>query len=509
MPDVHLYSDYWASVLGMPGIVNEKLEKRGLINLNIFRTCLNRPSTRLPGVGYSLLLLLLGPVLIPYRMLQRISSRLHVPLEGEEEAKRLLSPYRLKLDDRDDGRVDVNWRGQSIAKGLIDPSRPDVVFSVVYPAYKVLVAVVLAMGVSLFLHWVERQAFLGESFKTALLLLNYPLLVGLLYLIFRDLLTALVAPLPFFLVVWVAAWIGPIRGGMFYNIPALMAGIAFAYFFVDAFMVPRGMAPTLYLYDNDSDGETFPYQKEEAPTWLEGKKYWVWRFVALTPAEIQKFWERDWERVEVWVRADGESAGQIEWVVIDLHFRELWMPYDRLVKDDRAQGHRAVLDTLLEDRERDVTWVIEVDLNLIAHSPELRGIFILPLKQGWRRARIKQLFHSLRVQTSHDNPKLYEERVRELRMTLPDFAEDIPEHLRNFAIRTLNATPWRYWRYPRGVTEQRKNFLYSGHSDFRNVSSCEPKLQFKADPVIEDSHAKSAQPARMAGAKEPAEGAGT
>jgi len=439
-------------------------------------------------------------------MLQRISSRLHVPLEGEEEAERLLTPYRLNLENRDDGRVDVSWRGQSLAKGLIDPSRPDVVFSVVYPAYKILVAVVLAIGVSLFLAWMSRQDSLSESFKTALLLLNYPLLVGLLYLIFRDLLTSLVAPLPFFLVVWVAAWIGPIRGGMFHNVPAMMAGIAFAYFFVDAFMVPRGMAPTLYLYDNDPQSETFPYEKEEAPTWVEGKQYWVWRFVALTPAEIQKFWERDWERVEVWVRADGEEAGQIEWVVIDLHFRELWMPYDRLVHEKRAQGHRAALNSLHADRGRNAAWVIEVDLNLIAHSPELRGIFFLPLKQGWRRARIKQLFQSLRVQTSHDNPKLYEKRVRQLRMTIPDFAEDIPEHLRNFAIRTLSAIPWRYWRYPRGVTAQRDNFLYSGKTEFRNVSSCEPTLQYKADPVMEEQHAKVV---RAAPPEEPVERAGS
>ena len=177
----------------------------------------------------------------------------------------------------------------------------------------------------------------------------------------------------------------------------------------------------------------------------------------------------------------------MEWVVIDLHFRELWMPYERLVQDKRAKGHRAVLEALHNESERDAAWVIEVDLNLIAHSPELRGIFMLPLKQGWRSARIKQLFRSLRVQTSHDRPKLYEERVRQLRMTEADFAEDIPEHLRNFAIRTLNRVPWRYWRYPRGVNAAPKNFLYSGHTEFRNVSSCEPALQFKAEPVGEPS----------------------
>ena len=482
MPDVHVYSDYWASVLGMPGIINEKLERRGLVNLNVFRTCLNRPATRLPGVGYSLLLLLLGPVLIPYRMLQRIASRLHVPLEGEAEAGRLLQPYGLRLRDRDDGNVDVEWGGETLASGLIDPSRPDVVFSVVYPAYKVLVAVALAIGMTLFLSWASQQVFLSESFKTVLLLLNFPILAGILFLVFRDWLTALVAPLPFFLVLWIAAWIGPIRGGMFHNIPAMMAGIAVAYLFVDAFMIPRGMAPTLYLYDNDPDSELFPYQKEEAPTWIQGRKYWVWRFVTLTQAEIHKFWERDWERVEVWVSAEGETAGQVEWVVIDHHYRELWMPYERLVKDQRAQGQKAVLASLREDRTRDAAWVIEVDLNLIGHSPELRGIFLLPLKQGWRRARIKQLARSLRVQISHDAPSVYAERVRQLRMSGPDFMEDIPEHLRNFALRQLNAMPWRYWRYPRGAAALRKSFLYSGYSEFRNVSSSDPELQYKAEP---------------------------
>ena len=79
----------------------------------------------------------------------------------------------------------------------------------------------------------------------------------------------------------------------------------------------------------------------------------------------------------------------------------------------------------------------------------------------------------------------------------------------NFAIRTLNATPWRYWRYPRGVTEQRKNFLYSGPTEFHNVSSCEPALQFKADPVVEQSKEKRAPTVQAAAAEEPAEGAGT
>ena len=135
MIDVHLYTDYWASVLGIRGIVRESVLRRGLADLDVFRTCLNRPSTRLPGFGYYLLVLLAGPVLIPYRMIQRVASRLHIPLAGEETASELLAPYRLQLQPQARGKVDVSWRGERLASAITDPMLPEVVFSVVYPAY--------------------------------------------------------------------------------------------------------------------------------------------------------------------------------------------------------------------------------------------------------------------------------------------------------------------------------------------------------------------------------------
>jgi hypothetical protein len=475
-----VYCDYWASVLGIPGIVSPAAERRGLIHRSIFRSCLDRPETRLPGIGYSLLLLLLGPVLIPYRMAQRIASRLHVQRAGEEEANRLLAPYRLRLQAVSPQRVDVSWGGDVVARDLIDPELPDVEFSVVYPAYKVLVAALLAMLLSIGLHAFMRTEHLSDWFETALLFVNFPLLAGFLYLIFRDWVTALMAPLPVFLVLWSVAWIGPMWDMRLGTLPAILIGLAVAYFMVDVFMIPRAMAPTLYLYDNDPDSPYFSYAPEQAPHWVEGRAYWVWRFVTLSHAELHKFWERDWERVEVWVRADGDLAGQVEWVVVDFHFRELWIPYDRIVTRGQVAEHAAALAEARRDRRADVAWVLEVDTDLLGHWPQLRGLFLLPMRDGWRKARIRQLLRSLHVRMARDNPRQYREVVRQLRLCGADFVEDMPEHLRGYGLRQLISIPWHYWRYPRGANASVRRFLYAGTDVAPATSACEPDLQFKA-----------------------------
>ncbi len=480
MIDVHLYTDYWASVLGIRGIVHEAVLRRGMVDLDVFRTCLNRPRTRLPGFGYYVLVLLLGPVLIPYRMIQRIASRLHIPLAGEETASELLAPYRLQLEPQAGSRVDVSWRGERLASSITDPMLPEVVFSVVYPAYKILIAAVLAIGLSLLSHWVAERPGLQEWLGKLLLFGNFPLLAVLLYAIFRDWWTSFVAPLPVFIVLWVVALLGPTPGLQWSSLPAIFAGLAVGYFVLDSFLVPRGMAPTLYLYVNDPESPHFPYADGHAPYWLRGNTYWVWRFVTLTRAEIHKFWESDWERIEVWVRADGPDAGMVEWVVDDFHFRELWIPYERAVSEGRAAGHRRGLAELRADPGRGAAWVVEVDTDFVGHWPEMRGLFLLPLRGGWRKARLRQLARSLRVQVEADHPRDYREIVHRLRLDRRDFLADIPEYLRWLALRRMISIPWRYWRFPHGANTVARPLLYAGAETDRSPRASEPELQFKA-----------------------------
>jgi hypothetical protein len=309
---------------------------------------------------------------------------------------------------------------------------------------------------------------------------HYPLVAGLLWLLFRDTITAVAAPLPVYLVVGGMQ----IAGGMAEPHPqtfvAALLALALAYFLVDGFLVPRGMEPTLYLYVHDPDSPAHPYERGQEPTWLAGSAYWVWRFTALTHAEVNKFLERDWERVEVWMRADGDAAGQVEWVVLDFHYRELWLPHARLLSPRHASEQAARLAALRADPARRAAWMVEVDMNVLFHSPEMRGIFLMPLEGGWRRARLRQLLASLRAEVEVDRPRDYRAAVRRMRLAGLDVVADIPEHFRGYALRQLLAMPWRYWRYARGANSAARPHVYSRSEPPAPPLASDPALQIKA-----------------------------
>ena len=67
-----LFSDYWASVLNLKGIVNlESLSSVGM-SLESFRKFLNRPSAGLPRFGYLILYSLLKPFLVVFSLFRRL-----------------------------------------------------------------------------------------------------------------------------------------------------------------------------------------------------------------------------------------------------------------------------------------------------------------------------------------------------------------------------------------------------------------------------------------------------
>lgn len=481
LPGLHLYCDYWASVLGLRGVVSHEVQRRGLVDLGIFRSCLDRPETRLPGLRYYLLTLVAGPVLIPYRMVQRIASRLRAPLMGDLEAAQLLEPSRLEIVPEAAGRVGVQWRGRVLASGLADPQRPDVNLSLVFPTYKILVAALLAIGLSLLTNLLLHGVELSHDLESWLRVAHFPVVAVCLFLIFRDAITAIAAPVPVYLVAWGMQLTGAITRPE--TVAVALVGLALAYFLVDALLVPRVVPPALYLYVNDPSDPHFPYQEGQAPTWLAGERYWVWRYVYLTYAELNKFWERDWERVEIWVRADGPAAGQVEWVVVDFHYRELWLPFAQLVPPRRAAAQRQLLEALRQDPGRHAVWMLEVDMNVVFHSPELRGLYLMPLEAGWGRARLRQLAAALRVEVRYDRGRDYRLAVRRMLLAGHDLVADIPEHFRGYALRQLLTTPWRYWRYPRGANSAARPHLYSVPGPSGPLPANEPELQIKAGHV--------------------------
>jgi len=217
------------------------------------------------------------------------------------------------------------------------------------------------------------------------------------------------------------------------------------------------------------------------PYWLEGQAYWVWRYLMLSPAEINKFWERDWERVELWIRADGPDAGVLEWVVTDGHYRELWIPYEAL-------GSGPVLDRCAEEARRLArrgeagTWLLEVDADQIFHTPYFRTVSFLP-EEGSVPAR--RVWHVVRGLWRRARDRDVDRLMRTLeRMELTegvDVLEDVPEVFARAAARHLLAQPWRYWRYPLGATRRRERRAYEPDLPEEPPLAADPALQIKGE----------------------------
>lgn len=474
-----LYCDYWASVLGLRGVVRQAAVRAGRIDPPLFRACLDRPETRLPGWRYYLLTLLTGPALIPYRVLQHARSKLRLHLPAEDEAAELLAPCALAVEPQPDGRARVRHGDQVIGRDLLDPQRAEVVFSLVYPTYKLLFSALGAIVLAFLAQWLVHSGRAPHGLEALVRFAHYPLVVLLSWLVFRDGITAVVAPLPVYVVVGGLNAVGKLSSPRPELFLVALLLLAVAYFLVDGFLVPKGLAPALYYYCADPADDAHPYEPGQAPAWLAGRSYWVWRFTYCAAAELNKFWERDWERVEVWVHADGLQAGDIEWFVLDFHYRELWLPKDRLVSARRQKEQSAVV-ARMRDEDGTILWTIETDMNVVFHSPEIRSIHVVPVEPGWRPARLRQLLSSLHVEEQSDRPRDYRDGVRRLRAVGHDVVADIPEHFRGYALRQLLTTPWRYWRYARGANTALRPYLYSRTGTTEPLPATEPDLQLKS-----------------------------
>jgi hypothetical protein len=472
----YLFCDYWASAFGLRSIIRGSLLERGLLSLDHFRRAIDRPRTRLPKLRYYILAFVLLPALFPYKVVYDIMRLLQGRAEKvDHPVDRLMGQYRLDVDPGEEGRVSVRTRDQLVADKLIDPRLVGVDVSFFYPTYKLLIAglcmVILAMGVVPLLWRLELLSPLKPYFEVVLISLVFLSLL----LIFRDLLTAILAPLPILAVRYLMLTPDS-RGGL------LVAAVGFIllYYMVEWFFLPRPLPPRLFLYVNDPRSEFYPYQREHAPYWLDGSHYWVWRFVVYAPGELTKFWEKDWERVEVWLRADGEQAGEIEWVVYDCHYRELWFSYDRLMSQDR----RAMLEWRFRQglaAGRRLDWVIETDMDLLFHAPFVRGVFLEDADHGRPWHAVTRLFQALRIRPRPDRFEHYEQRLDDLESEGAEFLDDVPEHLRRLALKMIMRMPWDYWRYPLGAKTPARRRVYEDFdaAQSRAAAAADPRYQVK------------------------------
>jgi len=480
-----VYIDYWASVLGLhPGARAAHIE-RGWVDPPLFRAGVHRPDLELPRLRYYMALLLIGPLLLPFRAFRRLGKYpiRHRRGVGDELATRL-EPFQLDLEQRGAGRVDVRIGDCLLGADVIDPCRNAAFSSLFYATYKLPFATVtgiVAMAVAGPL--LSRFGLLDRAMDLWVPLV-LPAIAVLLYVLYRDVATAILGTVPV-LVGWLillavarqtADW------GLFFG--ALVLLLAFS-LVADWFFVPRPVPPSLHFYARDGDARAFE-REEDAPYWLEGECYWVWRYRMLVPAELNKFWERDWERAELWVRADGPDAGRLEWVVVDAHYRELWIPYERLGPPDRLRRQE---EEARENIEAGGTgfWLVEVDMNLVFHTPFVRTVSFVPEGDAVPAQSLWHVLSGLFRRGPRDDPSVYLPALDRIRLARGTAAlADVPEVIASLTARQILAIPWRFWRYPLGAQRRREPRIYDTNRVEDGSLRADRELQIKANTDAED-----------------------
>ncbi len=475
------FCDYWASVLNLKDIVNAGSLSAAGLSLEVFRKILNRPSAGLPRFGYYILYSLLKPFILICSGILRLCGRKPAKTDNaynRDAMQNLLLKHALRIEPTGGGKADVYSEGELVASGLIDPLRLRAAASLFLARYKVFLASAVALGYGALIGPVTSLFGAENVLVPYLGALFYPIVLLILWLMFDDVLTATVAPLPLIAITRIIH-IGQGFGG--FVLAVVLTAVVL--YLVEWFFIPRSLPPALYLYVNDSKNKMFPYRPGHEPYWLEGNHYWVWRYVTLAPAELMKFWEKDWERLEIWVRADGENRGRIEWVVSDWHYRELWYKYEAYA----GARARAIHDKFLERRigtDEPLTWVVDLDMDLVFHCPVVRGIYLAEGRRlsVWRR--ILSILSVIVSKRARENPEDYAQRLEEFEIQGGEFLSDIPEIFRMATARRVLSWPWTYWRFPHGAKASRSVFLYGDVANLKEeaASASDRRLQIK-EPV--------------------------
>lgn len=476
-----VYIDYWASVLSLQAGVRAEHVERGWVDPPLFRAGVHRPDLELPRLRYYVALLLIGPLLLPFRAFRRLGRYpvRHRRQVGDELATRL-EPYRLDLRRRGAGRVDVRAGDAVIASNVVDPRRNAAFSSLFYATYKLPFATVtgiVAMGVAGPL--LSRFGLLDRAMDLWVPVV-LPAIALLLFLLYRDVATAILGTIPVlvgWLVLLAVAGRTPVDWSLFFGALALLLALGLV---ADWFFVPRPVPPSLHFYTRTGDGRAFD-REEDAPYWLEGECYWVWRYLMLVPAELNKFWERDWERAELWIRADGPEAGLLEWVVVDAHYRELWLPYERLGPRDRLHRQRETARQTLQAGGTGF-WLVEVDMNLVFHTPFVRTVSFVPEGDAVPARSLWHILSGLFRQGPRDDPSAYLPALDRIRLARGKAVlGDVPELIASLTARHILAIPWRFWRYPLGAHRRRDPRIYDGNTHEDGLLKADRELQIKAN----------------------------
>jgi hypothetical protein len=167
---------------------------------------------------------------------------------------------------------------------------------------------------------------------------------------------------------------------------------------------------------------------------------------------------------------------------MDAHYRELWIPFERLGAPLRLRRQAQSAETNVAVGGTGF-WLVEVDMNLVFHSPFVRTVTfvteedLLPVRSFWH------MLSGLFRKRHRDDAREYLQSLDRVRLERGrGVLSDLPEAIVSVASRHILSIPWKYWRYPLGAHRRRERRLYEGEGEATGAPKADRGLQIKDMP---------------------------
>ncbi|KAL0241500.1 hypothetical protein GEMRC1_006735 [Eukaryota sp. GEM-RC1] len=489
-----IHNDYWTSVHHLRPQDDKSRSESGLLDHSTYRHAIDRPSFVLPSILHYLLLFFMAPIMFPFNRFRRLtSSSFKYKSPIADEIHRRMRRYKFKLKERKQEdepiakSVDVFHNGECLVENVLNPRFISGYCSLFFATYKVPIAILFSTIVTFSL--LASFSVIDSKVQLKLLqsmpLLLYPLCMVILKLLFKDWFTSIVGSVPVIVGRLIFPWY---RTGDVTSIVLASVILLCLYFVFNSFFLVRPAPPSLMLFVKDGPLSSYSDMENDGPYWLKSNTYWVFRQLLVVSGEVNKPWEKDWERVELWINADVNSpnCGMLEYVVTDVHYRELWIPANQLIKPHKFEFQKEKALEAIESLKGGM-WKVEVDADVVFHTPLLITVSFVPFVEGHFPAQqLKHLTAALFKQEARESSSLYMLRLEKLQLDIGrEIFSDCPEWLSDKVSTNMMSIPFRWWRYPYGCFSKKSVFMYSSHPMLdKKQHASDPLLQLKA-PIDE------------------------
>jgi hypothetical protein len=128
------------------------------------------------------------------------------------------------------------------------------------------------------------------------------------------------------------------------------------------------------------------------------------------------------------------------------------------------------------------TWILEVDANLVFHTPFYRAVSFVADSGTVPARRVAHLIRSMWARAREPDIEAALARLDEIKLARgPDLLDDLPELIADRAARHILSLPWTHWRYPLGANRRLEPRIYAPQGASDPYPAADPALQIKCN----------------------------